>query len=450
MQTAISKLRDFFDTGATLPLKKRIDSLKSLKQEIIKRESDIADALAADLGKSAFESYMTETGIAITEINHAIKHLPHWIKPQRRHTPLTLFPGSSRVFYEPFGVVLIMSPWNYPFNLTLSPLTASIAAGNCAVIKPSAYSANSSKLILEIVNSALPDTATVITGGREQNSALLEQKFDFIHFTGSASVGRLVLSKAAANLTPTTLELGGKSPCIIDKTADLKLAARRIAFGKCLNAGQTCVAPDYVLLPKELIPEFAAQFQVQIKQMYPNALTNPAFPRIINDKHFRRLLSLMPQSEIIYGGEFDEASLKISPTLLLGSCKSPSMEQEIFGPILPLIPCESISDAKAFIRKGEKPLALYIFSRDKKAVRNVLHTVSFGGGCVNDTVMHIATPHMGFGGVGASGMGKYHGKDGFYAFSHSKSILTRKDLDVKLRYQPWSESSFKMLRRFMK
>lgn len=450
MQTAISKLRDFFDTGATLPLKKRIDSLKSLKQEIIKRESDIADALAADLGKSAFESYMTETGIAITEINHAIKHLPHWIKPQRRHTPLTLFPGSSRVFYEPFGVVLIMSPWNYPFNLTLSPLTASIAAGNCAVIKPSAYSANSSKLILEIVNSALPDTATVITGGREQNSALLEQKFDFIHFTGSASVGRLVLSKAAANLTPTTLELGGKSPCIIDKTADLKLAARRIAFGKCLNAGQTCVAPDYVLLPKELIPEFAAQFQIQIKQMYPNALTNPAFPRIINDKHFRRLLSLMPQSEIIYGGEFDEASLKISPTLLLGSFKSPSMEQEIFGPILPLIPCESISDAKAFIRKGEKPLALYIFSRDKKAVRNVLHTVSFGGGCVNDTVMHIATPHMGFGGVGASGMGKYHGKDGFYAFSHSKSILTRKDLDVKLRYQPWSESSFKMLRRFMK
>ena len=450
MQTAISKLRDFFSTGATLPTAARISSLKSLKQEILRRESDISDALAADLGKSAFESYMTEIGIAVTEINYAIKHLPRWVKPRRRRTPITLFPGRSRILYEPFGVALIMSPWNYPFNLTIAPLAACIAAGNCAVIKPSAYSPHSSRILSEIITAALPDTAAVITGGREQNAALLDQKFDFIHFTGSASVGRLVLSKAAANLTPVTLELGGKSPCIIDETADLKLAARRIAFGKCLNAGQTCVAPDYVLLPQRLIPQFSAEYQCQIEEMYGDALSNPAFPRILNEKHFSRLLSLMPESEIIYGGAFDELSLKISPTLLLSSAQSPAMKQEIFGPLLPLIPCESIADAKLFVSRRDKPLALYLFSNDKRAVRDVLHTVSFGGGCINDTIMHIATPHMGFGGVGESGMGKYHGKDGFHTFSHSKSILTRGRMDIRLRYQPSSESSLKLLRKFMK
>lgn len=450
----VAKQRAFFDTGATLPVEFRIEALKKLRRCILENETAIAQALYADLGKSATESYMCETGLVINEISYLLRHIRCFARERRVPSPLVQFPSRSYQKPSPYGVTLIMSPWNYPLLLTLDPLADAIAAGNTAIVKPSAYSAATSALLQTLIRSIFPEEyVAVIPGGRAENQRLLEEKYDCIFFTGSKSVGQLVLEKAAGNLTPCILELGGKSPCIIDAGADLKLAARRIVFGKFLNCGQTCVAPDYILCHASAKAPFIEAMKAELlRQFGPDPLKNADYGRIISPKHFARVIRLIDREKTILGGNWDDVSLKIQPTVMDGvTWDDPVMREEIFGPVLPILTFDSMDKAIQTINAHEKPLALYLFSRDKTVIRSVTERCAFGGGCVNDCVIHLATSQMGFGGVGESGMGAYHGKAGFDAFTHYKSIVDKKTwLDLPMRYQPYTGFFSRLIRIFLK
>lgn len=453
IEDIVKEQRKFFKTGATLSYKFRLDALKKLKEAIIKNEKEIMDALSLDLGKSATESYMCEIGMVLSELRYAIRHLKKWMKKDKVATPLAQFPSKSFVVKEPLGVVLVMSPWNYPFMLAIDPLIGAISAGNCAVVKPASYAKNTSQVIKKVLGECFDDSyISVVLGGREENSALLEQRFDYIFFTGSVNVGKLVAEKASKNLTPVTLELGGKSPCVVDKTANLKISARRLAFGKFLNVGQTCVAPDYLLIEKSVKDEFLKYFKAEIVKMFGSEpLKNDSYGKIINEKHFKRICGLIDKDKVCFGGESDENSLKIAPTILDNvTLDDACMKEEIFGPIMPVLTFESIEEATSIISKFEKPLALYLFSTNQKTIDKFLNTVPFGGGCINDTIIHLATTKMGFGGVGYSGYGSYHGKRSFMLFSHEKSIVKKSpSIDLPIRYQPYSKTKDSLIRKFL-
>lgn len=446
--------RDFFYSGATLDINFRRNALKKLKTCIIKYKNEIIAAIRNDLGKSDFESYMCETGLVLSEISYMLKHIQSFAKEKRVHTPLAQFHSRSYKKPSPYGVVLIMSPWNYPFLLTLEPLVDAIAAGNTSILKPSAYSPYTGQMIQKIITECFENNyVTVIAGGRAENTCLLNQHFDYIFFTGSQSVGKEVMKQAAAGLTPVTLELGGKSPCIVEKSANIKLTAKRIVFGKFLNCGQTCVAPDYIycdeLIKESLLSEIEKQIQLQFGT-FP--LKNKDYGKIINDKHFNRICGLMDDKKIVYGGKTDKATLKIEPTVMDHiTFEDAVMKEEIFGPLLPVLTYHSIDEAIHKINSMSHPLALYIFTSSKIIARKVTSRCGFGGGCINDTIIHLATSEMGFGGFGESGMGSYHGKDGFNTFSHIKSIVDKKNwLDLPMRYQPYKKRYKKLIHFFLR
>lgn len=450
----VSSQRDFFMTHTTKDINYRIAYLNKLKESILRYESQLLKALQKDLGKSKTEAYMCEIGLTLAELSYQIKHIRKWSKGKKYKTDMVNMIGKNFSVREPYGVVLVMSPWNYPFMLSMEPLIGAVAAGNCCVLKPSAYAPETSKIMAEVICEAFPpEYVTVVEGGRAENAALLEQRFDYIFFTGGVEVGKLVMKKAAEHLTPVTLELGGKSPCIIEKTANLKLAARRVAFGKYLNCGQTCVAPDYVLVDEDIREEFVRLLTAEIQKMYlEDAFGNQDYGKIINQKHFERLKGLICQEKVVYGGRSKEETLQIEPTVMVDVTEADAiMQEEIFGPILPILTYQTIEEAKSFITTREKPLALYLFTEDKAIERQFLQEVSFGGGCVNDTVVHIATSEMGFGGVGASGMGSYHGRKSFETFSHEKCIHKKSTgFDMPFRYQPYGEENTSLMKKLLK
>ena len=452
--TLVAKQRRYFASHATLPVSVRIDALKRLKHAIQENESRIAEALQSDLGKSGFEGYMCETGLVLSEISYILRHIRAFSREKTVATPLPQFASRSFVKPMPYGVVLIMSPWNYPFLLSMDPLVDAIAAGNTVILKPSAYSPCTSALIDELVSSVFPrEYVAVVFGGRAENQALLDEKFDYIFFTGSKSVGKTVLEKAAPHLTPATLELGGKSPCIVDASADLKLAARRIVFGKYLNCGQTCVAPDYLLCEASVKDRLLEYLKEEVRRQYgTDPLRNPSYGRIISQRHFDRIAALIDPDKLVHGGRSDKTSLKIEPTILDGFCFDDAiMQEEIFGPLLPILTFNSIEEVISIVSAHPKPLALYHFSSDKHSIREIREKCAFGGGCTNDVVIHLATSSMGFGGVGESGMGAYHGKTGFDTFSHRKSIVDKKTwIDLPMRYQPYQKLYGKLLHLFLR
>lgn len=447
--------RNYFNSGATLPVDFRISMLKKLYAAVKKYEHEIEAALTEDLGKSDFEGFMCETGLVLSEISYMIRHTGKFASRHRVHTPLAQFASHSYKQPSPYGNTLIMSPWNYPFLLTIDPLVDAIAAGNTAVVKPSAYSPATSALVAKIIEESFsPEYIAVVTGGRKENSELLNQKFDFVFFTGGQNVGREVLRHTAETLTPAVLELGGKSPCVIDSTAKLKLAAKRIVFGKYLNCGQTCVAPDYILCHSSVKDRLIKEICTQITAQYSSEpLQNPDYGKIINEKHFHRILGLINPAKVVLGGESNESTLQIAPTVMDNvSWDDAVMQEEIFGPVLPVLTFDSYDELYRIMSSKPKPLAFYFFAEDKQRIREVTERCSYGGGCVNDTIIHLATSEMGFGGVGESGMGSYHGKAGFDAFSHTKSIVDKKTwIDLPMRYQPYKKGIYgKLLHMFLK
>ncbi len=449
------KQREYFKTGATFPVKFRIAALKKMKECILRRENEIIEALNADLGKSDFESYMCEIGMVLSELTYLIKHTKKFAKKHKVHTPLAQFRSKSYTIPEPYGNTLIMSPWNYPFLLTLDPVADAIAAGNTAIVKPSAYSPMTAKLVYDIIAECYPEEyIAVVLGGREENSHLLEKKFDFVFFTGSQAVGKVVLRHTAEHLTPAVLELGGKSPVIVDSTAKIPLAAKRIVFGKIINCGQTCVAPDYIICDKIIKDELVSELKKQVAvQLGESPLTNPDYGHIINKKHFDRLLGLIDKNKVVHGGEYNGEALKIAPVIMDNvTWDDAVMGEEIFGPIIPVLTYENFDEVYNCLKDKDKPLALYLFSNDKEHIDFVTKRISYGGGCINDTIIHLATDEMGFGGVGESGMGAYHGKRGFDAFSHEKSIVDKKNwIDLPMRYQPYNRKKYaKLIRKFLK
>ena len=450
----VIRQRAFFAAGATLDIDFRIDALKKLRRALTDREAEIVAALEADLGKAPEEGYMCETGMVLTEISHMLRHIRRYAREQTVATPLAQFASRSYRKPSPKGTVLIMSPWNYPLMLALDPLVDAIAAGCTAIVKPSAYAPATGKLLAELIGSLYPEEyVAVVTGGREENGCLLEEKFDHIFFTGSKTVGRLVLEKAAPHLTPVTLELGGKSPCIVDRSAKLPLAARRIVFGKFLNCGQTCVAPDYILCHASVKEELIGHLKAEIRRQYGNApLQDPRYGKIITRRHFDRISGLMDPEKIIFGGEADAEAQKIAPTILDGvTWQDPVMGQEIFGPLLPILTYEDIDEVIGTVNSKDKPLALYIYAEDRALIRRVTERCAFGGGCVNDCIIHLATANMPFGGVGESGMGGYHGKVGFETFSHTRSIVDKKTwLDLPMRYRPYTRLGDRLIRMFLR
>lgn len=450
----VQKQRTYFYIGATLDVNYRIQALRKLKSCILKHENEINAAIKKDLGKSAFESYMCETGLVLSEITYMLKHIRKFAAQKTVWTPLAQFHSRSFRKPSPYGVVLIMSPWNYPFLLTLDPLVDAIAAGNTAVVKPSAYSPHTSKLIQDLLTECFDDQyVSVVTGGRAENTCLLEEHFDYIFFTGSQSVGKEVMRKASAHLTPVTLELGGKSPCIVDKNANIKLAARRIVFGKYLNCGQTCVAPDYIYCDRtvkdRLIKEMKRQIQ---KQFGKQPLTRENYGKIINAKHFDRICGLIDPDKVVCGGSYDRHSLRIEPTIMDNvTFADPIMQEEIFGPVMPVLVYDSLDEVIRNINTLPHPLALYIFTEDKHTAKRITSRCGFGGGCINDTIIHLATSEMPFGGFGESGMGSYHGKVGFDTFTHYKSMVDKKTwLDLPMRYQPYRKVNEKLIHMFLK
>lgn len=448
----IARQRAYFETGATRPLKTRLEALRTLRNALRQNEDKLAQALMADLHKRPGESYMTEIGILLHELGYIIKHLPKWTKTRGVPTPLAHFHAKSFVVPEPYGVALVIAPWNYPVQLSLSPVIGAIAAGNCVVLKPSAYAPATSRALAELLGECFDSGyVAVIEGGREQNQALLSEKFDYIFFTGSVSVGRYVMECAAKHLTPVSLELGGKSPVIVDETANLTLAARRVAFGKLLNAGQTCVAPDYVLVQKSVREPFLKALKDAIEACFPGGNMRD-MPHIVSVKHFERLTGLLKSGTVYYGGQTDAESRCIAPTILDNvQPDDPVMLEEIFGPILPVLTYRTLDEAISFINARPHPLALYLFTASKQTEKNVLGSVRFGGGCVNDTAIHLANAHMGFGGVGESGMGSYHGKQSFDTFTHYKSILKKFNwIDMPMRYHPYDKKKEKMVRMLLK
>lgn len=454
IERILDRQRKYYQSGKTLTLKERLKALKSLYTAIEKYSDEIREALRLDLGKAPAESDMCEIGLTLSEISYIYKHLAKWMREERVPTPLSQFASHSFKRPLPYGNTLIMSPWNYPVLLTLEPLADALAGGNTAILKPSAYSINTSRILKKMINETFDEgLVALIEGGREENESLLELNFDYIFFTGSKSVGRLVMEKASKHLTPITLELGGKSPCIVTAKADIALAARRIAFGKLINSGQTCVAPDYIFLDKRIEKEFEDALIKEIKKMTSdNPLSNPEWGKIINIKHFNRITNLIDKNKVILGGKWDSNTLKIEPTLLKGvSYSDPVMQEEIFGPVFPIITYSDIKECIDYINANDHPLALYIFTHDKREAKHVMTHTLFGGGCINDTLIHLATSEMAFGGVKESGMGGYHGKSGFDTFSHYTSIVDKKTwIDLPMRYRPYTEKKRKSINFFLK
>lgn len=454
MKTIVEKQRQYFLTHVTRDVKFRLAALKKLKKTIIEWEPKICEALMADLGKCRTETYMTEIGMVLAGLSDNIKHLRRWSRPKKVLAPLAQFPSTCRVQPEPYGVSLILSPWNYPILLCLDPLAAALAAGNCAVVKPSSMSPATSQVIADMLSSIFePEYVTTVLGGRDKIGALLEEKFDYVFFTGSPVVGHVVMEAAARNLTPVTLELGGKSPCIVDETANIPVAARRIAFGKILNAGQTCVAPDYLFIHSSRKQEFVEAYRAEVKRMLgEEPLKDETFTHIINERHFKRLQGLLEGENALVGGKSDPASLRIEPTLLDGvTPESPCMQEEIFGPILPMMTWDKWEDVERFVLSRPRPLASYLFTTSSANEKRFVNNLSFGGGCVNDTIIHLAVHGLPFGGVGESGMGAYHGKAGFDTFTHYKSVLTKANwLDLPMRYHPYTSFAEKLLRIFLR
>lgn len=451
----LDKQREYYKSGVTVPVNFRIEQLKKLYAAIKKYENEILQALHTDLGKSDYESFMCEIGLVLSEITYMIRHTKKFAKRKTVYTPITNFHAHCFKQPVPYGNTLIMSPWNYPFLLTVDPLADAIAAGNTAVVKPSAYSPATSAIISKIISECFDaEYIAVITGGRAENAALLEQKFDFVFFTGSQAVGKEVLRHTAEHLAPAVLELGGKSPCIVDKSANIALAAKRIVFGKFLNCGQTCVAPDYILCESSVKDKFINEVASQIKIQYgDNPLKNKDYGKIINQKHFERLCGLIDKNKVIIGGETDRGSSRIAPTVMDNVTENDAvMGEEIFGPIMPILTFDDFDKMVDNLKDKDKPLALYLFSSDKGQIKRITTELSYGGGCINDVVVHLSTSEMGFGGVGQSGMGSYHGKDGFDAFSHYKSIMDKKTwLDLPMRYQPYKNKMYeKLLHLFLK
>lgn len=454
----ISKLvdlqRNYYFTNETLDFSFRKHNLKKLRAAIIANEANLKAALLEDLGKNASESYFAEIGIALSELTYMEKHLKKLMKKKKVGTSLRDFPAKSFRSPHPYGVVLIMSPWNYPVMLTLCPLIGALGAGNTCILKPSDYSPNTSKVLAKMIQDTFSDKyVSVVTGGRKENQTLLDQKFDYIFFTGGKVVGRIVMEKAAKNLTPISLELGGKSPCIVDETASLKTAAKRIVFGKYLNAGQTCVAPDYLFVQETVKKEFLEYFQEAVKKTFGEyPLKSEYLGKIINQKHYDRLSNLLSNQKIIIGGKKDDNSLKIEPTVIDDvKPENVIMEDEIFGPILPVLTYQKLEDVITYVNSRPNPLALYLFTNNKGTQKNVLKHCNFGGGCINDTVMHVASETLPFGGVGESGMGSYHGRFSFETFSHYRSILKKANwLDLPVRYAPYTKSKNRILRKFLR
>lgn len=448
----VEKQRDYFQQDNTRSREFRISMLRKLQSAVKSNENLFNEAMKKDMNKNPSEVYMTETGIVLEELRFHIRHLSRWMQDKRVKTPMAQFPSKSFISPEPYGIALIMAPWNYPIQLCLEPLIGAISAGCTAVVKPSAYASATSNAIAQVLRSIYPEEyIAVVEGGREQNTALLEEKYDYIFFTGSPTVGRLVMESAAKNLTPVTLELGGKSPVIVDKTADVGLAAKRIAFGKVLNAGQTCVAPDYLFIHRDVKDEFIILYKLALAKFFPGD-TVQDMNTIINEKHFERITGLLDSGKIVEGGKTDRERKFVEPTLLDEvKLDSPIMQEEIFGPILPMITYEDIGECIDYIVKHPKPLALYLFTKDSDIEKQVLNKCSFGGGCINDTIIHLATTHMGFGGVGNSGMGNYHGKKSFDTFTHYRSIVKKANwLDIPIRYRPYSKKRDKLMRFFLK
>lgn len=455
LNTETQNVRDFFQTQATKDIKFRKKYLKALKKSIKKHESDILDALKSDLGKNKVEAYATEIGFVKKELSYIIKELKNWAKTKSVTTPMIQFPAKSFIKYEPYGTVLIIGPFNYPFQLVMSPLIGALAAGNCAVVKPSEMTPQTSMVVQEILEEVFPENyVKVIQGEKEVTSQLLDERFDYIFFTGSTKVGQIVYEKASKYLTPVTLELGGKSPAIIDDTANLKVAAERVAFGKFMNAGQTCVAPDYVLIDNKVKMKFVKALQSTIQEFYGTQTEQSEdFGRIVNDNHFNRLVNIIEDSrqQVIYGGESNADELFVAPTIILDPKLSDNvMQQEIFGPILPIIGYDTFNEVYDIVEQYEKPLALYLFTEDSDQITAVFNRLSFGGGCVNDTILHLANPNLPFGGVGHSGIGSYHGKYSFELFSHEKSYITKSTkLESGLLFPPY-KGKFKYVKQLFK
>lgn len=454
MHNILEKQKDFFKSGKTLDINFRIEYLKKLKTAIKNNKNEILEALHKDLGKSETEAYMCEVGLALDEISYMLKNIKKFAKEKVVPTPITNFHSKSIIKLVPRGNVLIISPWNYPFLLTIEPLVDAISAGNTVILKPSAYSPATSDIVSKIISEVFSeDYVAVVKGGREENKQLLSYKYDYIFFTGSQNVGKEVLRSASEHLTPVSLELGGKSPCIVDKTANISLSAKRIVFGKFLNCGQTCVAPDYILCEESIKDKLVTELKKEItKQFGNNPLENKTYGKIINEKHFNRIKNLINFDKIIVGGKTNSDSLKIEPTVLDNvTWDDEVMKEEIFGPILPILTFKMISEVVETVENHPHPLALYVFSKNKKNINEITEHCRYGGGCINDVVVHLATPEMPFGGVGESGMGSYHGKFGFETFSHRKSTLDKKLwLDLPMRYQPYKRFYNKLLQIFLK
>lgn len=433
--------------------KERIKALKKLYKNILLMKDDIFAALKADLNKSEVESYTTEIGMVLCEISYMLRHIKKFARPKKVRSELFQFPAKSVILPCPYGCVLVMSPWNYPFMLSIEPLVDAISAGNSVVLKPSRYSHNTSSVIEKLVEKTFDKTQViVVSGGREENAFLMEQDFDYIFYTGSTAVGKIVMQKAAEKFTPITLEMGGKSPCIVDATANITVAARRIVFGKFLNSGQTCVSPDFVYCDKSIKEQLVAELKKQIAMQYTDdPLTNENYPKIINQKHFYKVRKYIDNDRVLYGGKADEEILKIQPTLLDSNFDCEEMNCEMFGPVLPIVTFDDLDEAIAKVNAMSTPLALYFFSESKQNQDKVTSRCRFGGGCINDTIMHIASSTLPFGGLKQSGMGQYHGKAGFDTFTHYKSIIDKKTyFDLPVRYQPYTDKHYKLIKFFMK
>jgi aldehyde dehydrogenase (NAD+) len=449
----VTRLRATFDSGKTRPLAWRREQLKALRKMLVEREAELLDALAADLGKPRLEAWATDIGFVINEIDHALKHLRRWTRAKRVRTPLVTKPARARVVPEPLGVVLVIAPWNYPVQLALAPLVGAIAAGNAVVLKPSEIAAHTSGALAHFLPEYIdPEAIAVVEGAVGETKALLAERWDHIFYTGNGRVGRVVMEAASRHLTPVTLELGGKSPAIVDSTANLEVAARRIAWGKYLNAGQTCIAPDYVLVAREKADQLVELIRRAVFDFYGNdPQTSPDYARIVSDNQFQRLSGLLASGTAAVGGETDKATRYIAPTVLRDvALDAPVMEEEIFGPLLPILPVGGVDEAISFVNAHEKPLALYVFSGDKAATDRVIERTSSGGVCVNATLYQVAVPGLPFGGVGESGQGAYHGKATFDVFSHAKPVLkksTRPDPD--LAYPPYTDKKERLMRRFL-
>jgi aldehyde dehydrogenase (NAD+) len=456
MRDTTKKLRAAFDSGRSRPIAWRKAQLKRLKSMLRDGESQLLEALHRDLGKPAIEGFLTDIAFVRAEIDETLRHLDAWVRPEKIKVPLKQQPGRAHISRDPLGVVLIIGPWNYPVQLVLAPLIGAIAAGNCAVLKPSEISEHTAHVLADLVPRYLdPECIAVVEGGPEETTALLDERWDHIFYTGNGTVGRIVMTAAAKHLTPVTLELGGKSPTIVDSSANLDVAARRIAWGKYLNAGQTCVAPDYVLVARDVAGPLAARLRDAVTRFYgsdPRASAD--YARIVSDRHFERLERLLDADgagDLVFGADRERTERYLAPTALLGTDPAaPLMQEEIFGPVLPIIPVDDTSEAIAFVNEREKPLALYVFAEDEAVVDGVLGTTSSGGACVNATLFQVSVPALPFGGVGGSGMGAYHGRTSFETFSHHKSVLNRPAKpDPDLAYPPYTGIKAKLLKRLL-